>query len=155
MTDDQKSNDCTGWVAWHPERGLYYLSFGVSRCACESNLAYWKNSELEFEEERLKEYEAQGWRIRPVRLQFLDEKEKNPWVRVEDHLPPHSAQNSPELHLVLVRIVTHNELGKFVRHETAMLYPNGKWSHLKEYDRVTHWMPIPTIEEVEPYKGEV
>lgn len=73
MTDDKKPD---GYVAWHPNWGLYYMSFGNSRVSCSNNLvAYWQNIKLEHADNRLEEYKANGWRIRPVKLIFLDEVE--------------------------------------------------------------------------------
>jgi len=57
-----------GWIAKNLDGRLYYLSFGIDKAACESNLLYWKNSDEHSDEEKLAEYKAEGWQITPVRL---------------------------------------------------------------------------------------
>lgn len=88
MTNDKKPD---GWVAWHPEKGIleYYISAGflVSETVDKAI------GELEDDyamEELFRHYRAQeienpmaftfiewannaGWRIRPVKIVFLDE----------------------------------------------------------------------------------
>lgn len=58
------------------------------------------------------------------------------WISVGERLPPHK---DDETHLVLVWVV--NETGGHA--ETSMLYPDGKWSHLRSEEVVTHWMTLP------------
>lgn len=62
---------------------------------------------------------------------------ENPgWISVSKQLPPHS---DSETKLYLVWVVS--ERGSHA--ETSMLYPDGKWSHLRSEEIVTHWMPLP------------
>lgn len=58
------SNDkADGWVAWNSEYGLDYSRFGPDGEALLSEL--WNLL--------CKDPSENGWRIRPVKLQFLDE----------------------------------------------------------------------------------
>jgi hypothetical protein len=58
--DDKSAPD--GWVAWHPEEGV--------------NMGSLSNSEKGAWEKLDNVWFGNGWRIRPVKLLFLDEVEK-------------------------------------------------------------------------------
>lgn len=86
MTDSEKEKP-DGWVAWHPKHGSdIYTASAVSadfprsnlmrKHFCDTNNDPQTNYETALDAsywglwERL---EKDGWRIRPVKLQFLDE----------------------------------------------------------------------------------
>lgn len=72
------SVEAQGWVAWHPTSGAAVAS--LSKMACEQKLTGVGCENFEIYEEfiiahetRLNKLIDNGWRIRPVKLVFLDE----------------------------------------------------------------------------------
>jgi hypothetical protein len=90
-----------------------------------------------------------------VGVSWADENPKSPWISVEDKLPEMRSNNNPYSERVYVRYVqtvkgdkkifyAFDELqyiclssGKIIGHEWCR--------HQNQYDRVTHWMPIPQL----------
>jgi hypothetical protein len=62
------SGEPDGWIARNLNGSFYYLSCGIDKSACESNLLYWKNSEEKSDDEKLAEYKKEGWQVVPVKL---------------------------------------------------------------------------------------
>lgn len=87
------SNDkADGWVAWHPKSGVTIAC--LSKTACEHKLSGAKHENFQRYEEFSIAHETglnraldDGWRIRPVKLQFLDEPEADGWISVKERLP--------------------------------------------------------------------
>lgn len=73
MTDEKKAEKPHGWVAWHTIDGTA-PSIPESAKDAEWDLGYqhWSSSEESVEEAAARKI-SQGWRIRPVKLVFLDE----------------------------------------------------------------------------------
>lgn len=88
---------------------------------------------------------------------WADKNPKSPWISVEERLPEMHSNNNPFSERVYVRYVqtvngekrifyAFDELqyiylssGKIIGHEWCR--------HQNKYDRVTHWMPIPKLQE--------
>jgi len=68
---------------------------------------------------------------------FKAAKEQERWISVSKSLPQHSPDKT---HLVLVWVTNGYGNGHA---ETSMLYPDGKWSHIRSEETVTHWKPLP------------
>ena len=95
--------------------------------------------------------------IRDDCLPHLFETPQSPWISVQERLPEMRSNNNPFSERVYVRYVqtvngekrifyAFDELqyiclssGKIIGHEWCR--------HQNKYDRVTHWMPIPKLQE--------
>lgn len=81
----------------------------------------------------------------------------SPWISVEERLPEMRSNNNPFSEQVYVRYVQtisgKNRIFYAFDKLQYICLSSGKiighvwWRHQNEYDRVTHWMEIPKIEE--------
>lgn len=74
MTDEKKPD---GYVAWHPDSGLARWSLTKDKIKCQKALvSHIKDYKLDGLAAKMQRIERDtGWRIRPVKLVFLDEGE--------------------------------------------------------------------------------
>lgn len=84
----------------------------------------------------------EAWNHRP------DSKPESQWISVSDRLPPHG-QDEAELVLVYIQDYPQGYC------ETAMMYPDGKWSHGAANKCVNYWQPLPPPPESKPHKNYV
>ena len=77
------------------------------------------------------------------------EEDESPWISVEDELPP-SKEDRPYSERVFVRYIERLGDQEYVRYSFDDLLCIGKirqWCrHETDNEHVTHWMPIPEIE---------
>lgn len=73
MTNSEEKPD--GWVAWHPMCGCVYETMAVKREETIGNM-YVLQGKNWMEDPVLSVLPLESWRIRPVKLQFLDEDPK-------------------------------------------------------------------------------
>jgi hypothetical protein len=77
MTEENKPEEITGWVAWHSDR-IDFSTFCGNEQECWSAVVnegkYGENYEsLSDYEFAIMDAQKAGWRIRPVKLVFTDE----------------------------------------------------------------------------------
>ncbi|TXH59009.1 MAG: hypothetical protein E6Q97_00940 [Desulfurellales bacterium] len=77
MTEEKKTEEITGWVAWHPH-GIDFSTFRGDEQECWSAVVnegkYGENYEsLSDYEFAIIDAQKAGWRIRPVKVVFTDD----------------------------------------------------------------------------------
>ena len=89
--------------------------------------------------------------IRDNCLPHLFETPQSPWISVEDELPPLKSEDHPYSERVFVRYIERLGDQEYVRHcfdELLCIGKIRKWCrHQNDNERVTHWMPIPKLQE--------
>lgn len=80
MSEEKKPEEITGWVAWHPEKGVELLGMPVSKESAEDAAAeqlgfcwIFSYGGSRVVDQDLDEMQKAGWRIRPVKIVFTDE----------------------------------------------------------------------------------
>jgi hypothetical protein len=77
LTPTDKDVEADGYVAWHPEKGIRHIALSKSSC-WERLLGISQADYDQFElyitdkEHEMRNAEANGWQIRPVKLVFTD-----------------------------------------------------------------------------------
>lgn len=86
--------------------------------------------------------------------EWADANQPNPWISVEERLPPQKDKDHPYSERVFVRYIERLGDQEYVRHSFDELLCIGKikkWCrHQNNNEHVTHWMPIPEL----PKEGE-
>lgn len=119
-----------GWVAWHPGHGV------------EVDLL--KDNQRSAEDELTEKHRSDGWRVRPVRLQFLDEPQGDGWIKCSERLPevsdeyliwPHDKYAGP--------IAAYSSTGRDEIPAGAWYFEPCNDGYYSELKGVTHWQPLP------------
>lgn len=144
MTNDLKAD---GWVAWHPEEKFYPTTDegGVFVAEDEEHLVLSNNSS--FSKRMIKN----GWRIRPVKRQFLDEPQPdpNPWIFVRPPKDYFQVEITVEKFIERERYATHAvwDGDRFIIPNDGPSLPFGPHGGAEE---VVCWREY----KPEPYRGE-
>ena len=149
------SNDkADGWVAWHPMCGACLATAANTKLEARGQMMIAIGSRF-FDEPVLSTVPPDGWRIRPVKLQFLDEPEADGWIKCSERLPGLGQ-------LVLACDAKHpKQFPKIVyRDDDSPVCPwwwetlSGEtWENIE--DAFTHWMPLPEAPLVDENKNFV